>query len=543
MKIRLLRALLGGSLLAFGLLAAYAFAKAIDHGSESAYSRDLRRLETADAELNLRLLESRAGLVKHYDALVMGVGRLNQLLRVLAQPPQFVGAPQVKEIRAALERGRELLSAKAEQIEAFKTHHAVLRNSAQFLPSVADRVLAAARAESGFGARVGGVLSSFMSLGVAPEQAALDRLAQSLDELERARPSDAEWRGGADFDLLLSHARLILKSKPVVDASVREALAQPFGPFAAALGESYSEQYRRALDAASARQRLLFALATLIVTLGLSDVIVRLAQSRSALAATGQELSRANQALEREREKERELGELKSRFVAMTSHEFRTPLSAILSSSELLETYGERWDRERRLGHLGRIKSCVLSMTQMLDQILVIGRAEAGVLRPNPLELDLDVFCKNLVEAVEASAPPGGTDARGRIQYRFNGEPRVSVDELLLRHVLSNLLGNAIKYSPNDAAVELEVQVDAADCRFVVRDRGIGIPESDVPRIFESFQRGSNVGQIGGSGLGMAVVKRALGVQRGSIDVKTAVGVGSEFRVQIPHRAAERASA
>jgi signal transduction histidine kinase len=229
---------------------------------------------------------------------------------------------------------------------------------------------------------------------------------------------------------------------------------------------------------------------------------------------------------------------LKTRFVSMTSHEFRTPLSVIVSSTELLENYGDRWDTEHRLDHLERIRSAAGNMWRMLDDILIIGRAEAGVLRASPSQLNLDEFCRHLVESLEHSS------ARSHcIRYTFNGDPRVTLDERLLSEVVGNLLGNALKYSPPGSDVNFDVHTTDDTCRISVRDQGIGIPPAEQPRLFESFFRASNADQIKGSGLGLAVVKKALDVQNGTIEVESQLGRGSKFTVYIPRNlAASRSS-
>ncbi|HEV8246009.1 MAG TPA: ATP-binding protein, partial [Polyangiaceae bacterium] len=378
-------------------------------------------------------------------------------------------------------------------------------------------------------ARVEALLSAVLLLDVSSEQEARKRTLVAVSELEKERDAAQRASLSESLEIALAHAQVISERKPIVDRLVRRILAVSMSKQASELEEAYSRYYREALDASELRQRLLFMLAILIVALGMTDVIVRVQRTASALEEATRELRSANEALAREREKERELGELKTRFVSMTSHEFRTPLSAILSSSEMLEAYGERWDKDRKDSHLERIRTAATGMTQMLDEILVIGRAEAGVLKPSPAPLDVDAFCRHLIETVEQVQ-----DKPSRLRYQFTGDPRIVGDERLLTHVFTNLVGNALKYSPPDSEVLFKVNANGTACHFLVRDHGIGIPAEDLPKLFESFQRGSNVGQIKGSGLGLAVVKRALDVQKGSIEVKSEVGRGTEFAVMVP---------
>jgi PAS domain S-box-containing protein len=229
-------------------------------------------------------------------------------------------------------------------------------------------------------------------------------------------------------------------------------------------------------------------------------------------------------------EREKELSELKSRFVSMTSHEFRTPLAGIMSSIELLSDYGERLDAGERAELADVIKSSVRRMTQMLDQVLLIGRSDAGRLefRPQPLEL------KSLVmQVIEEVRSLERQQAVIDVDWHVQGERRL-LDERLIRHILSNLLTNAVKYSPQGEPVQLGIGSSPQQVVFTVTDRGIGIPPEDRPLLFQSFHRGRNVGGISGTGLGLAIVKKAVELHGGTIQVESNVGKGSRFRVFIP---------
>ena len=229
-------------------------------------------------------------------------------------------------------------------------------------------------------------------------------------------------------------------------------------------------------------------------------------------------------------EREKELSELKSRFVSMTSHEFRTPLAGIMSSIELLSDYGERLDAGERAELADVIKSSVRRMTQMLDQVLLIGRSDAGRLefRPQPLEL------KSLVmQVIDEVRSLERQQAVIDLDWRVQGERR-SLDERLIRHILSNLLTNAVKYSPQGKPVQLVIASSPQQVVFTVTDHGIGIPPEDRPLLFQSFHRGRNVGSISGTGLGLAIVKKAVELHGGTIQVESNLGKGSRFRVFIP---------
>lgn len=524
----MLRYALALAVASFVALLTYALGNAVDHRAESEYGRSLRTLKAADPALNEEVLRARSGLVAHYDGLVQRVGELKRLRRTLEAVPSFMGTRSTDAIREAVRAADAAVRGKDELIEEFKKHNAILHNSLHFLPVVVARASARAAGDQAVAAAQS-LVSTVLLLDIAPDREAYARLSRDIDVLEALKRPIADATLGRDLAVTLQHARLIAKHKPVVDSLVARILEAPVGAAAARLESAYFSGYRDALDDEAIRQRSLFGLAFLIVILGLTDVIVRVKRTNAALAKTTLELTKANEALAREREKERELGELKTRFVSMTSHEFRTPLSAILSSSELLATYGAGWDRERTLSHLERIRTSALGMSEMLDDVLLIGRADAGALRSRAEPVDLEATCRRLIGTLEQTF--GGSHP---IRLIFSGDARVSLDERLMTHVLSNLLENAVKYSPRGSEVVLEIQAHEGECRFVVRDAGIGIPEADLPRLFQSFERGRNVGDVKGTGLGLAIVRRVLDAQGGTIDVKSVVGRGSEFAVTLP---------
>ncbi len=229
-------------------------------------------------------------------------------------------------------------------------------------------------------------------------------------------------------------------------------------------------------------------------------------------------------------QRERELGELKSRFVAMTSHEFRTPLSTIQSSAELLERYRDKLSQEKQLTHLQRIQMAVDRMAQMLNDILIIGEAEAGKLKFNSAPLDLRQFCCDLVEELQQ-----GSGKQHAIAFTSQcPDIHYNIDAKLLRHILSNLLSNAIKYSPKGTIIQFDLSCCDYKATFRIRDRGMGIPPEDLRHLFESFHRAKNVGAIQGTGLGLAIVKQCVDLHQGEIAVTSEVGKGTTFTVILP---------
>jgi PAS domain S-box-containing protein len=247
--------------------------------------------------------------------------------------------------------------------------------------------------------------------------------------------------------------------------------------------------------------------------------------------AVGRDITQLKQAeaeIRNALEKEKELSELRSQFVSLVSHEFRTPLTTIVSSNQLLERYGERLSDEKKRNHHKRIHRALERMTQLLDEVLLIGQAEAGKLKFEPKPIDAVAFCQDLVETLALSLE------KHTITFLGQDEScNTQMDEKLLGHILTNLLSNAIKYSPDGGEIQFELVCTKAKAVFRITDSGIGIPASDLERLFESFERASNVGMIQGTGLGLAIVKKSVDLHGGTIAVESKVGVGTTFTVTL----------
>ncbi len=234
--------------------------------------------------------------------------------------------------------------------------------------------------------------------------------------------------------------------------------------------------------------------------------------------------------LEQALEKEKELGELKSRIISTISHEYRTPLTTIQSSAELLERYYQKLSEEKRLTHLHRIQVSTKHLTDLVNDVLFVGKAEAGSVEFNPAPLCLEQFSLELVEQMCSNA-----QNQTAITFSSRGNcTNASVDEKLLRQILINLLTNAIKYSPGGKTVRFDLECFEEVVTLRIQDCGIGIPAEDLPRLFESFHRASNVGTIPGTGLGLAIVKKCVDLHGGQITVNSIVGEGTTFTVTLP---------
>ena len=229
-------------------------------------------------------------------------------------------------------------------------------------------------------------------------------------------------------------------------------------------------------------------------------------------------------------EKEKELSDLKSRFVAMASHEFRTPLSTILSSADLLDSYNSTEQHEKRLKHSARIKSAVSNLTSILNDFLSLSRLEEGKIQCQLVACDLSDFCQEILDEVGPLLKPGQT-----LDYNPpQNNTIIWIDKKILKNILYNLLSNAIKYSAEGQAIECRMSITEQELRITIRDYGIGIPEEEQQHLFTRFFRAHNVENIQGTGLGLNIVKRYLDLLDGNISFESATGKGSTFSIGIP---------
>ena len=232
-------------------------------------------------------------------------------------------------------------------------------------------------------------------------------------------------------------------------------------------------------------------------------------------------------------QRQSELNSMKSRFISMASHEFRTPLATIHGSVELLQHYGERLSADKKQVTLQKIDAAVQRMTHMLENVLLIGRSDSGQLEFKPSPLAITPFCLGLVDELRSSMTSQFSHIHLVLELP-EPDQQFLLDDILIRNIVGNLLSNALKYSPDRGEVRFTVRELDNQLVFIVSDVGIGIPAADQPHLFDSFHRASNVGAIAGTGLGLSIVKDAVSCHKGNIEVHSEVGRGSRFTVTIP---------
>ncbi len=229
-------------------------------------------------------------------------------------------------------------------------------------------------------------------------------------------------------------------------------------------------------------------------------------------------------------EQEKELSELRARFISIVSHEFRTPLNNISLSTSSLRRYSHQWTESEKLSYLCGIETDIEQLRHLLDEVLIIGGAEAGKQRFEPRPLDVRQFCRDIVAKMQLH-----DNGQHAFSFVSRGDCSTAcVDKKLLQPILTNLLSNAIKYSPTNSKVDFELSCQDGDVIFQIKDQGIGIPAADQQQLFEPFHRGRNVGDIQGTGLGLSVVKKLVDLHGGFLSVASEVEVGTTFTVTLP---------
>lgn len=240
-------------------------------------------------------------------------------------------------------------------------------------------------------------------------------------------------------------------------------------------------------------------------------------------------IRKANEELTKSLEKEKELNDLKTRFVSMASHEFRTPLSTILSSISLLSKYHNTEDQPKRDKHIDRIKSSVKSLTDILNEFLSLGKIEEGKVDIRMDDFNFKEFIESIINEMSVLLHP-----EQKIDFTYYGESIIYSDSNILKHILVNLLSNAIKFSPAKSVISIAIEVNQQGALITITDQGIGIPKEDQVHLFERFFRASNVTNIQGTGLGLHIVGRYIHLLHGHITYTSELEIGSQFTIQLP---------
>jgi len=228
-------------------------------------------------------------------------------------------------------------------------------------------------------------------------------------------------------------------------------------------------------------------------------------------------------------EKERELNELKSRFVSMASHEFRTPLATILSSLSLATKYGELNEKDKQNKHISRIKSSINDLTDILNDFLSVSKLEEGKVECVPEQLNLHEFISGIIAEMQPLSKENQ-----KINFNHTGNALVLLDKKLLKHILFNLISNALKFSPEDKPVFIETTITNSQVKVEVRDHGMGIPKEDQKHLFERFFRGHNATHVQGTGLGLNIVAKYVELMNGSITFESKENKGTTFMIKLP---------
>jgi PAS domain S-box-containing protein len=261
-----------------------------------------------------------------------------------------------------------------------------------------------------------------------------------------------------------------------------------------------------------------------------TDLEAKVEQRTHILREALQDLEKSQEELSKALSKEKELNEIKSRFVSMASHEFRTPLSTILSSANLLSRYTTTEDQNKRDKHIKRTKDAVKHLNVLLEDFLSVGKLEEGKIMAEPAPFALRELMEEVTEEMQSIAKKGQ-----HIYCSYPGDQLLTSDKRLVKNILVNLLSNAVKFSEEGARIDLQAGPRAkGGVVFSVRDQGIGISAEDQQHLFSSFFRGANAINIEGTGLGLHIVRRYLDLLHGTISLESTLGEGTCVRIELP---------
>jgi len=242
-----------------------------------------------------------------------------------------------------------------------------------------------------------------------------------------------------------------------------------------------------------------------------------------------QKLEESQQELNEAFDKEKQLNEIKSRFVSMASHEFRTPLSTILSSATLVSKYEKTEENDKREKHVKKIKDSVGHLNSLLEDFLSLGKLEEGKVSASVSSFAVKEFIDDIIEEMKVIQKDGQ-----QLICKYEGSDNFTTDKRLLKNILINLFSNALKFSPDEGRVWIQTENENNHLRILVKDEGLGIPEEDQQHLFATFYRGKNVQNIQGTGLGLPIVKRYLDLLKGTISLQSKLGEGTTVSFTLP---------
>lgn len=260
-----------------------------------------------------------------------------------------------------------------------------------------------------------------------------------------------------------------------------------------------------------------------------ADLELKVEQRTMILKEALQRLEQSQKELSEALDKERQLSEIKSRFVSMASHEFRTPLSTVLSSASLLEKYKTTEDQDKRTRHIDKIKNSVRHLNEILEDFLSLGKLDEGKVGIHLSEFDLKAFIEETADEMK-----GLLKKDQRLVFRYKGDILINSDKRLLKNILINLITNAMKFSDEGKEIVIEAEINGNQAIVSVEDQGIGIGREDLAHLFSSFFRGGNAMNIAGTGLGLHIVKRYVDLLMGQVRVQSELNKGTKAYIVIP---------